>query len=90
MCDNDVCVCVMCGGCGGGHTCTHVRCLFIMVLIYNTQLLLACGAPLFAKNIAKQTPLDAAVKAKQSIIANFLESKMVFSVSMCPSCMCVS
>ena len=45
------------------------------------QMLLACGAPLFVKNIAKQTPLDAAVEAKQSIIANFLESKMVFSVS---------
>ena len=44
-------------------------------------MLLACGAPLFVKNIAKQTPLDAAMEAKQTIIANFLESKMVFSVS---------
>ena len=57
--------------------CVHVCMCFPPLL----QLLLRFNAPLFAKNVAKQTPLDSAVAAKQIIIAPILESQMVLSVS---------
>jgi hypothetical protein len=41
--------------------------------------LLAYGAPLFETNIAKKTPMESAVDAKQMIIAQFLESQMVIT-----------
>lgn len=47
----------------------------------SLQLLLRFNASLFAMNVAKQTPLDSAVAAKQIIIAPILESQMVLSVS---------
>ena len=46
-------------------------------------MLLACGAPLFSMNVAKQTPLDSAVAAKQMIIAPILESQMVLMENVC-------
>jgi len=39
------------------------------------------GAPLFVENSAKETPCDCAEKAGHAQIALYLESKMVFSVS---------
>ena len=55
------------------HTHTHIH--------THTQLLVAHGAPLFSRNVAGQTPCDAAWEAKQLIIAKQLESKMFFAVS---------
>jgi len=43
-------------------------------------LLVANDAPLFATNVAGQTPCSVAAKAKHVIIAQLLESKMVFAV----------
>jgi len=45
------------------------------------QLLVSFGAPLFVENSAKETPCDCAEKAGHAQIALYLESKMVFSVS---------
>lgn len=50
-------------------------------LISRLQLLVAHNAPLFARNIADQTPCDVAWESKQIIISKQLESKMVFDVS---------
>ena len=44
------------------------------------QVLLAHGAPLFVRNIAGQTPCEAAWSAKQLIVAKLLESRMVLLV----------
>ena len=44
------------------------------------QVLLAHGAPLFAHNIAGQTPCEAAAQAKHEDIAKLLECKMVLMV----------
>jgi len=46
------------------------------------QLLVSFGAPLFVENSAKETPCDCAEKAGHAQIALYLESKMVFSVSL--------
>lgn len=48
------------------------------------ELLVAHNAPLFAHNIAGQTPCDVAWEAKQIIIAKQLESKMVLDSDMLP------
>ena len=45
------------------------------------QILLDHGAPLFAHNIAGQTPCEAAAQAKHEDIAKLLECKMVLMVS---------
>jgi hypothetical protein len=41
------------------------------------------GAPLFLENKENQTPCDSAEKGGHADIALYLESKMVFSVSVC-------
>ncbi len=45
------------------------------------QLLISQNAPLFTENELKQTPCDTAEKSGHTDIALYLESKMVFSVS---------
>ena len=52
-----------------------------MTITCSPQLLLVHGAPLFAYNVANQTPCDVAGEAKHLLIAKQLESKMVLSVS---------
>ncbi len=56
-------------------------CVHVFMCFLSLQLLLRFNASLFAMNVAKQTPLDSAVAAKQIIIAPILESQMVLSVS---------
>ena len=51
------------------------------ILCVMFQLLVSFGAPLFVENSAKETPCDCAEKAGHAQIALYLESKMVFSVS---------
>ena len=46
------------------------------------QLLVSFGAQLFVENSSKETPCDCAEKAGHAQIALYLESKMVFSVSL--------
>ena len=46
--------------------------------ISRTQLLLAHGSDLFAKNVFGKTPSDLAEEGKQIIILKLMESKMVF------------
>ncbi|KAL5489407.1 hypothetical protein EMCRGX_G018496 [Ephydatia muelleri] len=48
-------------------------------LLDCVEILLAHGAPLFVRNIAGQTPCDAAGSAKQLIVAKLLESRMVLT-----------
>lgn len=50
------------------------------LFLFSSQILLAHGAPLFVRNIAGQTPCDAAGSAKQLIVAKLLESRMVLTV----------
>ena len=44
------------------------------------ELLVNHNAPLFTENVEKETPCDTAEKNGHHDIANYLESKMVFSV----------
>lgn len=55
-------------------------CGFYLFLLF--QLLLEHGASLFAENVDKETPCDRAEKQKLFELAQYLESKMVFCVSM--------
>ena len=50
-------------------------------------MLVANDAPLFVTNVAGQTPCDVAASAKHVVIAQLLESKMVFAVRMVGSCL---
>ena len=51
-------------------------------MIVTLQLLVLRDAPLFSENAQKQTPCDCAEKSGNNNIALYLESKMVFSVSL--------
>ena len=68
-----------CWYCGDLLVCCTITWLGCWIIF---QLLVCHSAPLFTDNSQKQTPCDCAEKCGNENIALYLESKMVFSVSL--------
>ena len=56
--------------------------IFIWNIIFIFKILVASGASLYEENKNGETACDCAIKGNFNDIASFLESRMVFSVSM--------